>query len=272
MVIPAIIYNNTTLITPAYLYQPMIYEVWKDINLDGIRNIYQVSTFGRVRRKDTLLLIKIDVHNNCSNEYRTVRLYTNDKKYKHFLVHRLVMLVFFPVQNPDIYDVNHINGVPYHNYIWNLEWCTRKDNMIHASTHNLLQTGENRYNSKLSNLQVHKICKLLECNTPYRDILTNIGLDITDNNLDLVSNIKRKIAWVDISSQYNIPKKNNNQKYSDDEIRIICEKIQDGFTIRQISELFNIKYNTKSYNNFYVMVSSIRRRKYFKNISKDYIW
>lgn len=267
---PVLFYNDTSIASPIYFDYYYI-EFWADLYLPGVKDLYQVSTFGRVRNKFSGIILKQDKNN--VNDYLLVRLYMTNGNYKHCLVHRLVAYVFLPNFLPDILNqVNHIDGVPYHNFVWNLEWCTREYNIQHAIANKLIHFGEDKPEAILTNEQVHAICKLLECNTRYDVILKTIGLEITDNNKDLISNIKRKVAWTHISCLYNIPEKNNNQKYTDDEIRHICDLLSQSKSIREISKIFDIKYNTKEYNSFYNLVLSIRNRNTFKRISKDYIW
>tara|TARA_R110000822_G_scaffold36507_1_gene102688 strand:- start:52 stop:600 length:549 start_codon:yes stop_codon:yes gene_type:complete len=52
---------------------------------------------------------------------------TNDKKQKHYLVHRLISIAFIP--NPNNFPcVNHIDCNRSNNSISNLEWCTNMYN------------------------------------------------------------------------------------------------------------------------------------------------
>ena len=61
------------------------------------------------------------------------------------LVHRLVAETFVPNCRPEINNcVNHIDGDKTNNCAWNLEWCTRSENMIHAVKHGLCKTDRVR--------------------------------------------------------------------------------------------------------------------------------
>ena len=58
-----------------------------------------------------------------------------DGKRKSMKAHRLVAMAFIP--NPeDKPHINHIDGNPLNNNVENLEWCTPRENVIHA-----LETG-----------------------------------------------------------------------------------------------------------------------------------
>lgn len=110
-------------------------EIWKDIP-DYIGE-YQISNLGRVKSLERMkytkyykngLKIKEKILKNRNNGdgYLTVLL-NNKKEY----VHRLVAKAF--IKSESYYkEVNHIDGNKQNNNVENLEWCTRKENMIHS--------------------------------------------------------------------------------------------------------------------------------------------
>ena len=58
-------------------------------------------------------------------------------EYKDKYIHRLVAEYYIP--NPNNYpEVNHLDGDKSNNNVNNLEWCSKKMNMEHASKNNLL--------------------------------------------------------------------------------------------------------------------------------------
>lgn len=113
-------------------------EVWKDI--PGYAGMYQVSNLGRVKslERDTKRSrpqhikerILKQTPNKTSGNYLQVYL-ADAGKYKAFLVHRLVAQAFIPnTDNKPV--VNHKDGNKQNNCLENLEWCTHKENVLHA--------------------------------------------------------------------------------------------------------------------------------------------
>lgn len=127
-------------------------ENWKDIH--GYENLYQVSDLGRVKSVKRNKILK---NSKSSCGYYVIELYCNGKN-KMFRINRLVAQAFIP--NPENKTfVNHIDGNKLNNHVDNLEWCTAKENMIHASKTKLLSPshGEKHYISKLTENDVLEI-------------------------------------------------------------------------------------------------------------------
>lgn len=76
--------------------------------------------------------------------YRNV-LFSENGKSKNYLVHRLVLSTFLPVQNMENLFVNHKNGNKLDNRLDNLEWCTRSENTIHSYKNGLQTMVTNRH-------------------------------------------------------------------------------------------------------------------------------
>ena len=161
------------------------YEVWRDIK--GYEGHYQVSNLGRVRSLDrevplgkTTKKIKGKIRKQVPHKigYLALNLSKN-KEVKGYLVHRLVALHF--VDNVNEYpEVNHINGIKDDNRATNLEWCTRKQNLKHATDMGLTkQTGTDSSLAKLTKDEVLKVRKAYkkDGSTTYEDLASefNVG-------------------------------------------------------------------------------------------------
>ena len=66
---------------------------------------------------------------------------SKENKSTHLHLHRLIALHFIPGFKED-YEVNHIDGNRTNNILSNLEWCTHKENMTHASK--ILKVGNQK--------------------------------------------------------------------------------------------------------------------------------
>lgn len=167
-------------------------EEWRIVN--GFEN-YEISSLGRL--KVNLKYRKYRDYNsrilNPSKDndgyYRTI-LTKNDGSRISKRISRLVAENFL-INSNNYPVVNHINGIKDDNRVENLEWCTVRENNIHA-----LRTGLKIPPSR----EKHHMSKLKEC-----DII-----DIRNNNDNLhqwqlaliynisqtqISRIQRKIQW-----------------------------------------------------------------------------
>lgn len=108
----------------------MTTETWKDI--PEFEGRYQVSDLGRVRNPQGVLRPQL-----INSGYFVVHLYADGAR-KAALVHRLVALGFVDGHFEGAH-VNHKNADKQHNIATNLEWVTRSQNMLHASTAGLMR-------------------------------------------------------------------------------------------------------------------------------------
>lgn len=101
---------------------------------------------------------------------------TTGKK-KTWLVHRVVALTFLPTSDTAL-DVNHKDGVRHHNHVNNLEWLSRSDNQKHAyRTGVRTDIGENRPNSKMSNVAAASIPGLRAQGLSLNEISARVGIN-----------------------------------------------------------------------------------------------
>lgn len=115
-------------------------EIWK--NIEGYCNFYQISNLGRVKSLSRVVNSRIKNHTTrkvkekilkpiLRTGYYSVNLYINETEKQFCPIHRLVAKAF--IYNPkNLPQVNHIDGNKLNNNVNNLEWCTAKENIIHA--------------------------------------------------------------------------------------------------------------------------------------------
>lgn len=188
---------TSNIIIPAYFEN----EQWIDITNYAVPNIqpwYMVSTYGRVFSKLTGYLLQTDILNSG---YIRIQFRSIDNTKLDCLVHRIMMLCYCPILNKDKMQVNHKDGIRINNYIWNLEWVTQSDNMIHSTNSNLnIRYG----NSKLQEDVIHAICKGIELGMTPEEISITILEEPYDIRLDdIIRRIKNKKNWENISCKYN---------------------------------------------------------------------
>lgn len=124
----------------------------------------------------------------------------NENKRKFFMIHRLVLETFSPIENSEKYQVNHIDGNKMNNNLDNLEWVTPSENIIHAKNSGLLHRsrGINVKGSILKENQVLEICDML---LNKDKSLAEIG-KIYGVSRYCIHDIKRKKSWAWLTNNY----------------------------------------------------------------------
>ena len=124
-------------------------EIWKPIPF--YEGIYEASDKGKIRTcegKTTWTELhgerkwkqKVLKQKNDRNGYKRVSLW-KEGECKDWLVHRLILLAF-EGENKNKKIVNHIDGNHSNNHLDNLEWCTYKENLIHAYENKLNESPD----------------------------------------------------------------------------------------------------------------------------------
>lgn len=112
--------------------------IWKYI--EGYGERYQISSDGQVRSFTAASKGAVMAPRITKQGYNSAALTLNNKQKIHPM-HRLVAKAF--ICNPDNKRcVNHIDGVKANNNVSNLEWCTNKENSIHAFRHGLIKFSD----------------------------------------------------------------------------------------------------------------------------------
>lgn len=243
--------------------------------VEDVKHCYYISDKGRLYStvyKNGKGGFKFSERDN--NTYLNQRFATNNGYGKSFMQHRLVMMEFNPIPNPDDYYVNHIDGNKLNNDISNLEWCTQQQNIRHAFDTGLIHPsrGENHHCATHDEALIHKICEGLEKGLSIPDCAVYAGLEPTRDNRRYISRIKREDIWTHISSQYNIPKDSYGykSKFTDNEVHKICWDIQDGLSNVEILDKIRPGLTGPDRYKMYATINRIRIRKTHQDITKYY--
>ncbi len=158
---------------------PLKNEEFKEINKD-----YLISNKGRVYRKEHYRFGRFHGGRFLNPSTMTIGYKKVSIRGKQITVHRLVALAF--LDNPNNYtDVNHIDFNRENNNVENLEWCSKKMNIIHSA-----KAG--RMKAKLTPKEVLEI-RSMESSHTYKEIAEKYN--VTPENINFI--MKRK-TWVNI--------------------------------------------------------------------------
>lgn len=131
-------------------------EIWRWI--EGYEGLYQISTFGRVKRfygNGKTKILKPWVNRQG---YLIFDLCKGAKS-KHCPAHQLVAKTFIP--NPDNKpEPNHEDGNKMNNHVSNLQWSTRSENVKHSFEMGLQPKGEAHHSAKITDEQREEIRRI----------------------------------------------------------------------------------------------------------------
>ena len=251
-------------------------EIWVAITDSVVPNVkpyYFVSNFGRVFTNTNNHIMQ-QTESNCNYLMVGLALY-GPPPIKNTYVHRLVLSSFCPIPKWDSLEVNHKDGNKFNNCLYNLEWCTSKENVQHSFANNLHCKGEDLSYSKLTNDQVVQICIGLQNGIPFEDIAESIGPTDYKNILGGIRLIYLGYTWRHISCNYNFYdyEKNINYKFTEQEVHEICKRLEINMPRKQIlTELgYDINSMTQTELARYIdVIKGITLGRVYKDISYEY--
>lgn len=136
------------------IFRITVYDYCMEVikSIAGTGGLYQVSSLGKVRRRGSAF----QKGSADGKGYIQVALYLKPNVWTLKKVHRIVAEHFVdnPLNKP---QVNHMDGNKQNNAADNLEWCTNKENNIHARRLGLIdsrgeKSGKNIYRESVVRL------------------------------------------------------------------------------------------------------------------------
>lgn len=165
-------------------------EQWRDI--PGYGGKYQVSSNGRIGRlggrgpvKNTLYIMAPYIDEQGRPKVN-LRLQSTAKQ---IIVSKLVALAFIGPR-PEGKDVLHNNGINSDNFVGNLRYGTKLENMADKRVHGTQPEGASSHFAKLTEEQVHDIRASLERGESPKSI--SLRMPITERS---ISDVKLRKSW-----------------------------------------------------------------------------
>lgn len=240
--------------------------MYKIIKYKDIKPIYAINTKGEIINTITGKKISTFV---TTRGYLDAVLYTTRGQKKHVLVHRMVFWTFNDVEQEyfDTHVVNHKDCDKLNNDVSNLELVTQLYNSQHASENDRYECLENRYNSNLTNNDVHMICKCISEGKTFEETF-----DIVNNQKltrDVYKKIKTRKNYTRISKDYVFTNEVDikHSKLLKEKIAILCII---GFSNKEIYRMLDLE-RCSSYDYLFKRIRSNIKRGMFNDYRNGYV-
>ena len=264
---------------PHYCYME---EYWKPITSEivpGILPIYYISTWGRVYNSYSNKYYPNE--NNHSERYVVLWLKLSNHDGIKIYLHILMMWVFRyfeGCEDTDKYEVNHIDGIKYHNWLWNLEWVTPQQNIIHSRLTGLNPSCGDSVLAKITDEQARLIAQKIANGDKPSKIVKELQLYMPDINIkNIYDSMVSGRAWRKITSEYDFTNRYKVKVYfTDDQVNQICLIFQNygtDISYKEILDMINYDYTTYTEHDMKMLrctISNIRLKKYKKEICAQY--
>ena len=227
----------------------MIKEEWKPIIYRDIKQMYEISSLGRIRNYRTGKFLT-PVRNVSNDHYQvSLRLNESSKKWngkRSFSFHILVAITFIP--NPENKPlVHHIDGDPSNNKVDNLMWVTVSEHQV--LTYELEQRdrkfGEKSENARYTTEQYAMIVDLIleDPTISIKELSERTGIAVPMVREFVRGNIK----WPDSRKDRSIDHYMGLNGYDEETMRKVFELAQDiNMPVAEISRITKVNSSTVS--------------------------
>lgn len=246
---------NYTNRSPVY-NKPFIQEQWKRIDSSVIPfadGPNWISNLGNIYNEDFGCIIDpIVVQRTHVNRIDVfVDYYYNDGtvfEMRRASLARTVLLAFAPIPNADKFDVNHNDSDSTNNKIYNLSWCTHKENIRFAYLNGRMTRHDKDGNlivkSLLQQETIDKICELLLEGKNYIEIAEE-----TNTSYNIVYSIHHGRTYKEECENYDlgsVPQPIIRESLSDTQLSEICEMLIHQIPHQEIADKIGCSKQTIS--------------------------
>jgi len=229
--------------------------IYRTIYINNNPTRYEVSNYGDIRNSKTNLIMRPTTDNKG---YMRICLTINGKKITK-KIHRLVAECFIHKKYSFQNQVNHKNRIRNDNYVCNLEWVTAKQNQEHSylvGGPRKVKKGEKMFNAKHYEIDIIKVCELLE-----RKFKSKVINEITGVNKHVINKIKEGKLWKHISKDFNIPSPRQKEIYSYKLKERIKELLILKHTSTQIINILDLEYSQPYYSLIFNIKNKMKKGK-----------